>query len=415
MNWAVKFEGVSKRYRGGGPRYGSLRHDLSAGFKRIGRLFSRGASEPQGKLALEDVSFEVQQGESFAIIGPNGAGKTTALRIISRITYPTAGRVRVRGRVGALIEVGSGVHPELTARENIWLYGQILGMSKGDIRRRFDEIVEFAELEDVLETPVKMYSSGMQLRLGFAIASHLDPDVFVVDEALAVGDAGFQAKCVERMSKLVAEGRTLLFVSHNLSAVEALCQRGVFLLEGRVKIDGQAREALRSYLDWVDDRERLRKAVKVPLKGRGLTIERVTVHDGTGTESYVFRSGEPLEIRLEVVTDQMLVRPWFSVGLSDGRPGTLVLCSMLEGHGGFDLPPGRHIVKCRLGPLPLAPRVYELFAGVREGVGAGDLMNWSPVGAIRLRLPDEVFGPSGLTAPWMFGPVRVSHQWALDT
>src|SRR5690349_15509961 len=222
MSWAVRFEDVSKRYRGGGPRYGSLRHDVAEGFKRFGRLFSGTPAEPGGTLALDRVSFEVEQGESFAIIGPNGAGKTTALKIISRISYPTSGRVRVRGRVGALIEVGSGVHPELNARENILLYGQILGMSKTDVRRRFDEIVEFAELAPALDTPVKMYSSGMQLRLGFSIASHLDPDVFVVDEALAVGDAGFQAKCAERMTRLVAQGHTLLFVSHNLSAVEAV-------------------------------------------------------------------------------------------------------------------------------------------------------------------------------------------------
>src|SRR5438876_9448101 len=225
MTWAVRVEEVSKRYRGGGPRYASLRHDLSAGFRRIGRWLSGRREEPKGTLALDRVSFEVQPGESFAIIGPNGAGKTTALRIISRISYPTGGRVRIRGRVGALIEVGSGVDPELTARENIWLYGQILGMPKTEIRRRFDDIVGFAELAHVLDTPVKMYSSGMQLRLGFAVASHLDPDIFVVDEALAVGDTGFQHRCAERMSTLVREGRTLVFVSHDLKAVELICSR----------------------------------------------------------------------------------------------------------------------------------------------------------------------------------------------
>ena len=414
MTWAVRFEEVSKRYRGGGPRYASLRHDVSAGFRRIGRWLSGQRGEPKGTLALDRVSFEVQPGESFAIIGPNGAGKTTALRIISRISYPTGGRVRIRGRVGALIEVGSGVHPELTARENIWLYGQILGMRRTDIRRRFDEIVEFAELAQALDTPVKMYSAGMQLRLGFAIASHLDPDVFVVDEALAVGDAGFQAKCVERMTKLVAEGRTLLFVSHNLSAVEAVCGRGIFLLDGRVQVAGAVREALRAYLEWVDDRERRRKDGGRRLVGRGLVVERVTVHDAAGAERYVFQSGEPLEIRFHVFAEQTLSRPWFSVGLSDGRPGTLVLCSMLEGHEGFDLAPGRHVITCRMGPLPLGPRVYELYASVREGVGAADLLDWSSVGAIRVSLAESPVGPTALTAPWMWGPVRVGHRWCLD-
>src|SRR5437879_7136076 len=244
MGYAVRFEGVSKRYLRGGPRYASLRYDIAAMARGLGASLRGLEPEPRGTLALDDVSFEVQEGESFAIIGPNGAGKTTALKLISRISYPTAGRIRVRGRVAALIEVGSGVHPELTARENIWLYGQILGMPKSEIRRRFDDIVGFAELSHVLDTPVKMYSSGMQLRLGFAIASHLDPDIFVVDEALAVGDAGFQARCVERMTRLVAEGRTLLFVSHNLSAVEAVCRRGAFLLDGRVLAMGEGRKTL---------------------------------------------------------------------------------------------------------------------------------------------------------------------------
>jgi ABC-type polysaccharide/polyol phosphate transport system ATPase subunit len=384
------------------------------GFKGLGRLFSRKDAEPRGTLALDQVSFEVGQGESFAIIGPNGAGKTTALKILSRISYPTSGRVRVRGRIGALIEVGSGVHPELTARENIWLYGQILGMSKADVRRRFDEIVEFAELEPALETPVKMYSSGMQLRLGFAIASHLDPDVFVVDEALAVGDAGFQAKCVERMTKLVGDGRTLLFVSHNLSAVEAVCGRGIFLLDGVVKAAGTVQEGLRAYLEWVDDRERRRKGVGGRLVGRGLLVERVTVHDPTGAERYVFTTGEPLEIRFHVVADQAIPRPWFSVGLTDGRPGALVLCSMLEGHEGFDLAPGLHVVTCRLGPLPLGPRVYEVYASVREGTGAADIIDWSSVGAIRVSLPEGSVGPNAVTAPWMHGPVRVDHRWSLE-
>lgn len=414
MTWAVRFEDVSKRYRSGGPRYGSFRHDLAEVFKGFGRLFSGKRAEPGGTLALDHVSFEVAPGESFAIIGPNGAGKTTALKIISRISYPTSGRVRLRGRVGALIEVGSGVHPELTARENVWLYGQILGMSKADVRRRFDEIVEFAELEHVLDTPVKMYSSGMQMRLGFAIASHLDPDVFVVDEALAVGDAGFQAKCVERMTRLVKEGRTLLFVSHNLSAVEAICERGIFLLDGRVQVGGAVREALRAYLDWVDDRERRRKGEGRRLVGRGLVVERVTVHDAAGAERYVFQSGEPLEIRFHVFVEKTLLRPWFSVGVSDGRPGALVLCSMLEGHDGFDLVPGQHVITCRMGPLPLGPRVYELYAAVREGMGAADLLDWSAVGAIRVSLAESPVGPTALTAPWMWGPVRVGHRWSLD-
>jgi lipopolysaccharide transport system ATP-binding protein len=248
VTYAVRFEGVSKRYRGGGPRYASLRHDAGQALRRLGQRLRGGRPEPRGTLALEDVSFEVEEGDSFAIIGPNGAGKTTALKIISRITYPTAGRVHVRGRVGALIEVGSGVHPELTARENIWLYGQILGLSRGDIRRRFDEIVDFAELANALDTPVKMYSSGMQLRLGFAIASHLEPDVFVVDEALAVGDAEFQRKCLAKMHEVGERSATILFVSHNTTALRAVCSRGMYVENGRVMSVGPTDAVIDEYL-----------------------------------------------------------------------------------------------------------------------------------------------------------------------
>src|SRR5207248_4555509 len=321
MAKAVALEHVSKRYPRGGPRYASLRHEFASGVRNLGSRIRGHRPEPRGRRALADLSFDVEEGESFAIIGPNGSGKTTALKLISRITYPTSGRIRVRGRVGALIEVGSGLHPELTGRENIWLYGQILGMGKADIRRRFDEIVEFSEMSDALDTPVKMDSSGMQLRLGFAIASHLEPDVFVVDEALAVGDAGFQAKCVERMTKLVAEGRTLLFVSHELSTVEATCERGLFLLDGQVAAEGTTHDVLRDYLDWVDQGSV--STSDVHLKGHGLEMTGVTFHGPDGQERYVFDPGEPVEVRLHVEATSTVTKPQFSIGISDGRPGVL--------------------------------------------------------------------------------------------
>jgi ABC-type polysaccharide/polyol phosphate transport system ATPase subunit len=414
MTYAVKFEDVVKRYPRGGPRYASIRHDLAGGIRRLGSRLTGHRPEPLGTLALDGLSFEVAEGESFAVIGPNGAGKTTALKLISRISYPTAGRVRVRGRVAALIEVGSGVHPELTARENILLYGRILGMGKAEVRRRFDEIVEFSELGDFLDTPVKMYSSGMQLRLGFSIASHLDPDIFVVDEALAVGDAGFQAKCVERMSTLVRDGRSLLFVSHNLSAVEAICSRGVFLLEGGVAKEGEIKQVLAAYTNWVDEGERRRRGLQQPVAGRGLDVERVTVHGAEGVESYVFDTDDPIEIRFHVLAREDVRGPWFSVGVSDGRPGALILCSMLETQTRFSIAKGRSVVSCRLGPLPLGPRTYELWMSVREEQGAADLVPWSSVGAIRIRLSAGTSGPNAVTAPWLYGPVRVSHSWRLD-
>src|SRR5437588_1656816 len=297
MTWAVKFAAVSKRYRRGGASYASMRDDLAMMGRRAIALLRRTAVESTEPFALDHISFEVGAGEAFAIIGPNGAGKTTALKLLTRISYPTGGRVRVRGRVGALIEVGSGIHPELTGRENIWLYGRIMGMSRQDIAARFDEIVDFSELSHVLDKSVKMYSSGMQLRLGFAIASHLDPDIFVVDEALAVGDAGFQAKCVDRMTHLVTEGRTLLFVSHNLSAVEAICRRGLFLLDGRVAAIGDMRNVLGRYLDWVGEKRQRLKAPGTELRGRGSVVERATIRDSSGDERYGVSTAEASEIQ----------------------------------------------------------------------------------------------------------------------
>jgi ABC-type polysaccharide/polyol phosphate transport system ATPase subunit len=243
---AVRFDGVSKRYRRGNQHRPSVGdHWLHLKAQAGSRLRDR--PRPAGALALDDVSFTVRQGDAYAVLGANGAGKTTALRVLTRISRPTAGRVSVRGRIGALIEVGAGLHPELSGRENIWLYGTILGMLRAEIRRRFDEIVAFAELEDVLDRPLKYFSSGMQLRLGFSIASHLSPDILVVDEALAVGDLAFQAKCTERMLRMLDEGRTLIYVSHSLPSVRALCRRGVLLDGGRVVVEGDVDEVVQAY------------------------------------------------------------------------------------------------------------------------------------------------------------------------
>jgi ABC-type polysaccharide/polyol phosphate transport system ATPase subunit len=417
VTYAVRFENVTKRYQRGWtegeePRYPSLRHDLASVVKSVVARKGGRLREP-GTLALDGVSFEVEEGESFAVIGPNGAGKSTALKLISRISYPTSGRVAVRGRVASLMEVGSGVHPELTGRENIWLYGQILGMGRADVRRRFDEIVEFSEIAHAIDMPVKFFSSGMQLRLGFSIAAHLEPDVFLVDEALAVGDAGFQAKCVERMTSLVGEGRTLLFVSHNLSAVEAVCGRALFLNRGGVMAEGMTTSVLRAYLDWVDEGRQAWGKDTEPIVGRGLVIDRLTAHDMEGKETYVFDPGDRTEFRFHCRTERTVQAPWFSIGISDGRRGTLVTLSMLETADRFELPPGEHVVSCTTGPLPLNPRVYELWLEVRESEGAAEIVDWSQAGRLRIRSIDES-SRGRVTSPRLHGPIRVEHRWRLD-
>ncbi|MFQ5932959.1 MAG: ABC transporter ATP-binding protein, partial [Nitrospiraceae bacterium] len=256
----IRAERVSKLYRiGPRERYKALRDTLTdlmcAPFRRLRAASQRPAAPPppgsngQNTIwALKDVSFDVKQGEIVGIIGRNGAGKSTLLKILSRITIPTEGRARIHGRVGSLLEVGTGFHPELTGRENIYLNGAILGMTRAEIERNFDEIVAFAEVEKFLDTPVKHYSSGMYVRLAFAVAAHLDPEILLVDEVLAVGDATFQKKCLAKIHDVGQQGRTVLFVSHNMPAVTRLCERTILLDAGTILLDGPSPRVVNAYL-----------------------------------------------------------------------------------------------------------------------------------------------------------------------
>jgi ABC-type polysaccharide/polyol phosphate transport system ATPase subunit len=241
---AIEVRGVGKRYRlGERVRYLTIRESLASAFR--GKR-ARG-DRPNDHWALKDVSLTVREGEVVGVVGRNGAGKTTLLRILARITEPTTGVARTRGRVGSLLEVGTGFHPELTGRENVYLNGAILGMTRGDIRRRFEEIVEFAGVAEFLDTPLKRYSSGMYLRLAFAVAAHVEPDIIVVDEVLAVGDADFQNKCLGKMSEFGREGRTVVFVSHDLGAVGRLCRRAYWLEGGALRAEGPSEEIIEQY------------------------------------------------------------------------------------------------------------------------------------------------------------------------
>ena len=261
---AVRAEALSKQYHRSQAVDPSrtLREALTesaAGVMRAaGRLVSRGErSQPNAFWALRDVSFEVAEGEAVGLIGGNGAGKSTLLKLLTRVTAPTGGRALIRGRVGSLLEVGTGFHPDLSGRDNVFLNGAILGMRRAEIARKFDEIVAFAEVGPFIDTPVKRYSSGMYMRLAFAVAAHLEPDVLLVDEVLAVGDAAFQRKCLGKMNDVTAAGRTVLFVSHNMAAVQSLCGRALWLRDGRVAEDGPAKQVVTRYLQagQVDRRE----------------------------------------------------------------------------------------------------------------------------------------------------------------
>jgi len=240
---SIEVVDVSKRYLLGGHYYVTARETLAAAFRR------KGGATKREFWALRDVSFTVDEGEVVGLIGRNGAGKSTLLKLLARITAPTRGVARMHGRVGALLEVGTGFHPELNGRENIFLNGAILGLKRADVRRRFDDIVEFAGVERMLETPVKRYSSGQYLRLAFSVAAHVEPDIVVVDEVLAVGDAEFQRKCLGKMSQFAREGRTVLFVSHDLGAVARICERAIWLEDGEIKHDGATSRSIDLYLD----------------------------------------------------------------------------------------------------------------------------------------------------------------------
>jgi lipopolysaccharide transport system ATP-binding protein len=253
---AIRTEGLSKRYRLGAKHrpYKTLRDTLTSMASAPLRYFSRQpdrgparSTRPEYIWAVKDVSFEVKRGDIVGIIGRNGAGKSTLLKILSRITEPTAGSADLRGRIGSLLEVGTGFHPELTGRENIFLNGAILGMKKAELDRKFDEIVSFAEVETFIDTPVKYYSSGMFLRLAFAVAAHLEPKILLVDEVLAVGDALFQKKCLGKMGEVAKEGRTVLFVSHNMGAIRSLCNRGIVLNDGGVLHNGDVSKSIEEY------------------------------------------------------------------------------------------------------------------------------------------------------------------------
>src|SRR5829696_8295834 len=254
---AIRVEGVGKKYRLGARRegYKTLRDALAGAAKAPARVVrglagrnGNGADSRNDFWALRDVSFELARGEVLGVIGSNGAGKSTLLKILSRITHPTTGDIEIHGRVGSLLEVGTGFHPELSGRENIYLNGAILGMPRAEVRRKFDEIVDFAGVEQFLDTPVKRYSSGMYVRLAFAVAAHLEPEILVVDEVLAVGDASFQRKCLDKMKDVGEHGRTVLFVSHNMPAITRLCDRTILLDEGRILKDGPSHQVVGTYL-----------------------------------------------------------------------------------------------------------------------------------------------------------------------
>lgn len=384
----ISVNNLSKQYRiGTRAPYKTLRETLMNALASPARLFRRNSAplSPDSSLlkpntlnltpdssqssdtfwALKDVSFEVQQGEVIGIIGRNGAGKSTLLKILSRITEPTEGEIRIRGRVASLLEVGTGFHPELTGRENIYLNGAILGMTKAEIKRKFDEIVAFAEIEKFLDTPVKRYSSGMYVRLAFAVAAHLEPEILVVDEVLAVGDAQFQKKCLGKMGEVSKEGRTVLFVSHNMAAVSALCQRGIELNQGSISFEGNVQEAISHYASQnialsggvadLTERTNNRYGPK-----ENAFIRYLKLLDCNGNPVDILYMGQPVFFQIEI--DFKKSGNDFEIGIGISNMQDILIHRLVSNWEGFQVIPetGIKTIEVKMPAVHLYPGLYQV-------------------------------------------------------
>jgi ABC-2 type transport system ATP-binding protein len=360
----------------------------------------RGREGQSWRWALSDVSFRAEPGESWALVGANGAGKSTLLKIISRVMYQTAGRLQMTGRVGALIEVRAGITPLLTGRENIYLTGSIMGLRRREVARRFDEIVAFAELEEAVDRQVKYYSSGMQMRLGFAVAAHLQPDILLVDEVLAVGDATFQQRCLDRIRAVLNEGTTLMFVSHDLAAVEATCSNGIWLHNGEMRTTGPIRDVLTAYRGAVEGDAKSRTDVEGRIK-----VKRI---EAVSSDGGLAKTGGSLDVNLTLETDERY-RSWVYLGVTEGAATPIFL---LNPGRETILEPGETQVKCSIPSLPLPSGRYYVWGGVyRNWTQGEELIGWQPLTEF------DVYGPELDAAPRAvvrLSPLHIESDWQIQ-
>jgi len=376
---AIEVQGLGKRYRVGRvhDRVNTLRDGLQITLRSLLRgrgSGSRRSREAEWFWALRDLEFNVPPGQAIGIVGPNGAGKSTLLKVLARVTEPTAGEARIRGRVGSLLEVGTGFHSELTGRENAYLSGAILGMRRHDIRRKFDEIVAFAEIDRFIDTPVKHYSSGMFLRLAFSVAAHLEPDILIVDEVLAVGDADFQRKCLGKMEEVrTREGRTVCFVSHNMAAVRRLCDRALLLRAGSLVADGSPEEVTGLYLASGSDDHHPESWIPVTgvvRRGSGTCrFEAIRFTGGSAQTAFAPSTDGPLEVRLRLRAINPVEIRSLAVTLYDLHGSKLVNADSLSLESPLHLTEGEHEVRCRIESLHLNPGPYVLGLWMSDGEG----------------------------------------------
>jgi lipopolysaccharide transport system ATP-binding protein len=410
---AIILENVGKRYtidHQGANRDG-MRHIID-GVVRSPLAWLRSRREKKMRQedfwALKDVSFQIKKGEVVGLIGSNGAGKSTLFKILSRITVPTEGRVRIDGRTASLLEVGTGFHPELTGRENIYLNGAILGMSRAEIVRKFDEIVEFSGVEAFLDTPVKRYSSGMYVRLAFAVAAHLDPEILIVDEVLAVGDAAFQKKCLGKMGSFAKSGRTILFVSHNMEAIRALCERCVWMKGGRVHKDGPADEIVEAYFNNVSSDQSF--AISNP--DYGLTVAKVVLRNGRGEESNQFRPGDDLTVEISYDAQNRIEKPIIAIGVLGLNGSCFAANMLLDGNRpAFLSGPGK--LTCTFKSIPLLPQSYTVKMIIRSANVRDLIVDYQEVAGFNVVGDLGEYGYKGefLTFARHSTPVVVPYEW----
>ncbi|BAY94726.1 MULTISPECIES: ABC transporter ATP-binding protein [unclassified Tolypothrix] len=368
----INVENLGKKYilshqqeRSGRYRYKALRDVIADGAKSLAQRFIKPAAKELSNpareefWALNDVSFDIKQGEAIGIIGRNGAGKSTLLKVLSRITEPTTGRIAIKGRVASLLEVGTGFHPELTGRENIYLNGSVLGMSGFEIRKKFDEIVAFAEVEKFLDTPVKRYSSGMYVRLAFSVAAHLEPEILIVDEVLAVGDSSFQKKCLGKMGDVATkEGRTVLFVSHSMQAIAQLTQRCILLSKGKVQFEGNTGKAVQLYLAGHQDEVVKSAYYQAPVNKAGNYVAwaKVETSEGQGIHCW----GKPIVFEFALHVAQPHESLWFSFQIVSALQQPICIFWYYEPQAPFRREPGTFIIRCEIPTLRLYMGSYTL-------------------------------------------------------
>lgn len=357
----IEASGISKRYRLGNIGAGSFREEINRFWQRL-REGAPQKADAAELWALRDVSFEIERGECIGIIGRNGAGKSTLLKVLSRITEPTKGRAVLRGRVASLLEVGTGFHPELTGRENVFLNGAILGMRRAEIARKFDEIVAFAEVERFIDTPVKRYSSGMHVRLAFAVAAHLEPEILLIDEVLAVGDIAFQRKCLGKMEGVSKSGRTVLFVSHNMNAVETLCPRSIYIDHGRCDGVGLSSEKIAHYLRSNESGGELGE-LAIDRLGSDGTAEFLScrIRNHHGEEGISPKTNEFFHLLVGLRVHEPVRHPTFNIDLRN-HLGTLMTAvnTTEQGIALGKMDPGDYEVTIRIGPISYLPGPYKI-------------------------------------------------------